>query len=298
MVLAVLSAFCFGGSGHFAKPLINAGFSPVHVVWMRLTGGALLMLPFLLRHVSVARKNPKLLLAYGLFPIAGVQAFYFAAIATVPVSIALLIEFLGPVLVLGWIRFVRRETVKPAAAIGVVLAVCGLACVVEVWAGLSFDPLGLLFGLGAAGCQAAYFLLSDSGPDVDPRALISYGLVIAAVLVTAIARPWRLDWSRLAGTVDLGGYGVPALVAVGWVVVLGTVLAYLTGIAAVRILSPPVAGAVAFLEPVVATMLAWLLLGEQLSPIQLMGGALILAGAYVAQRSAPRTLPEREPLGT
>lgn len=287
IAVAVASAFCFGGSGPFAKPLISAGLTPLQVAWLRLAGGALLMLPFALRHTAAVRRAPRLLLGYGLFAVAGVQVFYFAAIAAIPVGVALLIEFLGPVLVLGWIRFVRRRPVGRSAAVGVALAVVGLVFVVQLWSGLGFDPLGLLLALGAAGCQSAYFLLSDSEADVDPFALAGYGLLVAAAVVTAIARPWQMDWALLAGQVDLAGYDAPALVAVAWIVVISTVGAYVTGIIAVRKLSPPVAGAVAFLEPVVATVLAWALLGERLGPVELFGGALILAGAYIAQRSAP-----------
>lgn len=289
VAVAAVSAFCFGGSGPFAKPLIHAGLTPLQVAWMRLAGGALVMLPFAFRHVGALRQDPKVLLGYGVFAIAGVQAFYFAALATIPVGVALLIEFLGPVMVLGWIRFVRREPVTRAAAVGVVIAVIGLSCVVRIWSGLSFDPLGLLFGFGAAGCQAAYFLLSDAGSKVDPRALVSYGLLLGAAVVTVLARPWQIDWNLLGGSVDLAGYGVPALAAVAWIVLVSTVLAYLTGIVAVRRLSPPVASAVAFLEPAVATVLAWLLLAEHLGPVELFGGALILVGAYIAQRAAPST---------
>ncbi|GAA4615974.1 EamA family transporter [Saccharopolyspora hordei] len=297
VAVAIASAFCFGGSGPFAKPLIAAGFSSLDVAWLRLVGGALLMLPFALRHAAAVRKAPKLLVGYGLFAIAGVQVCYFAAIARVPVGVALLIEFLGPVLVLGWIRFVRRRPVSPSAAIGVAIAVVGLACVVELWAGLSFDPVGLLLALGAAGCQAAYFLLSDSGPEVDPLALAGFGLLLGAAVVTAVAQPWERDWTLLLGEVELAGHALPALVAVAWIVVVSTVLAYLTGIVAVRRLSPQVAGAVAFLEPVVATLLAWALLAEALGPVQLLGGALILAGAYTAQRSAPATTQAAELAG-
>lgn len=252
------------------------------------------MLPFALGHVSALRREPRLLLGYGLFAIAGVQACYFVAIARIPVSVALLIEFLGPVMVLGWIRFVRRRPVTRAAAVGTVIAVAGLALVVEIWSGTSFDPLGLMFGLAAAACQAVYFLLSDSGSRLEPRVLTSYGLLIGAAVVTVIARPWEIDWALLGGQVGLGGYRIPAVFAAGWVVVIGTVLAYLTGIVAVRRLTPPIAGAIAFVEPVVATVLAWLLLGEYLGPIQLIGGALILAGAWVAQSSAPAASPEPE----
>lgn len=279
LIAAVASAICFGVSGPFAKPLITAGFSPLHVVWLRVFGAAVLMLPLAVRHAGALRRAPGLLLAYGLIAVCGVQACYFAAIASVPVAVALLLEFLGPVLVLGWLRFVRRRPVSRRAVAGTVLALVGLAGVVEIWAGLRFEPLGLLLALGAAGCQAGYFLLSDSSAEVEPPALAAYGLLVGAVVLTGIARPWEGDWARLSGSAPLA--------LLGGLIVLSTVLAYLTGIVAVRRLSPPVAGAVAFLEPVVATALAWLLLAEELGPWQLGGGALVLAGAYVAQRAAP-----------
>ncbi len=293
VLIAVASACCFGGSGPFAKPLIEAGLSPLSVTWLRVAGGALLMVPFAIRHAGVVRRAPKLLLAYGLVAIAGVQGFYFAAIASIPVGVALLIEFLGPVMVLGWSRFVLRRPVPPRAAIGVALAVAGLAGVVQVWSGLSFDPLGLLLALGAACCQAAYFILADTGAEVDPRGLAAYGLLVGAAVLTLIVRPWSVDWSVLGGTVTLSGHGLPAVVAVVWIVLASTVLAYLTGILAVRRLSAPIAGAIAYLEPVVATVLAWWLLGEQLGAVQLTGGALVLVGAYVAQRSATATARTR-----
>ena len=279
-----------------AKPLISAGLSPLQVTWLRLAGAALLMLPFAFQHSDVVRRAPKLLLGYGLFAIAGVQGFYFAAIASIPVGVALLIEFLGPLIVLGYVRFVLRRPVTASAAVGVMIAVAGLAGVVEVWAGLVFDPVGLLLALGAAGCQAAYFLLSDTGTvRVDPRALAAYGLMLAAVVITAVVRPWTVDWSVLAGSIELAGQTVPALVAVGWIVLISTVLAYLTGIVAVRRLSAPIAGGIAFLEPAVAVVLAWWLLAEQLGVVQLIGGVLVLTGAYVAQRSASANAERLDP---
>lgn len=161
--LALLSAFAFGGSGVAAKPLIEAGLDPLHVVWLRVAGAAVVMLPVAWRHRYLVRERPALLAGFGLFAVAGVQAFYFASISRIPVGVALLVEYLAPALVLGWVRFVQRRPVTRAAAVGVVLAVGGLACVVEVWAGLSFDLLGLLLALGAACCQVGYFVLSDHG---------------------------------------------------------------------------------------------------------------------------------------
>ncbi|WP_078854986.1 EamA family transporter [Streptomyces sp. NRRL F-5135] len=317
--LALASAFAFGGSGVAAKPLIEAGLDPLHVVWLRVTGAAVVMLPVAWRHRALLRRSPTLLAGFGLFAVAGVQACYFAAVARIPVGVALLIEYLGPALVLLWVRFVQRRPVTRAAAVGVVLAVGGLACVVEVWSGLGFDPWGVLLALGAAFCQVSYFLLADHGGSggareavgdtgeraeeaeraertdrvepterADPLGVVAYGLLVGAVVLTLVARPWGMDRSVLSGDVDLGTSRVPALLLLGWVVLIATVLAYTTGVLAVRGLSPQVAGVVACLEAVVATVLAWVLLREHLALPQILGGALVLTGAFIAQSTTPK----------
>ncbi|MEE1736706.1 EamA family transporter [Streptomyces sp. BE147] len=298
--LALVSAFAFGGSGVAAKPLIEAGLDPLHVVWLRVAGAALIMLPVAWRHRNLVRERPALLAGFGLFAVAGVQACYFAAISRIPVGVALLVEYLAPALVLGWVRFVRRRPVTRAAALGVVLAVGGLACVVEVWSGLSFDAVGLLLALGAACCQVGYFVLSDpsgqdsggdgeeSTPPPHPVGVISYGLLTGAAVLTVVARPWGMDWAVLGRSAEMNGDAVPAWLLLGWIVLLATVFAYVTGVISVRLLSPQVAGVVACLEAVIATVLAWVLLGEHLSAPQLIGGSVVLIGAFIAQSSAPK----------
>ncbi|MFF8916990.1 DMT family transporter [Streptomyces sp. NPDC015032] len=295
--LALVSAFAFGGSGVAAKPLIEAGLDPLHVVWLRVAGAALVMLPVAWRHRALMRSRPVLLLGFGLLAVAGVQAFYFAAISRVPVGVALLVEYLAPALVLGWVRVVQRRPVTRGAAIGVVLAVGGLACVVEVWAGLSFDVIGLLLALGAACCQVGYFVLSDQGSEdraegaepPHPVGVIAYGLLIGTVVLTAVARPWNMDWPVLGGDAGMDGTDVPAWLLLVWIVLMATVVAYVTGVISVRLLSPAVAGVVACLEAVIATVLAWVMLGEHLSAPQLIGGSMVLIGAFVAQSATPGT---------
>ncbi|MGP8303566.1 EamA family transporter [Streptomyces inhibens] len=289
--IALLSALAFGGSGVAAKPLIAAGLEPLHVTWLRVVGAALVMLPIAWRHRDLPRRRPALLAGFGLLAVAGVQACYFAALSRIPVGVALLIEYLAPALVLGWVRFVQKRPVTRAAAVGVVLAVGGLACVVEVWSGLSFDAIGLALALGAACCQVGYFVLSDHGSDgddqVDPLGVIAYGLLIGTVVLTVIARPWGMEWSVLGGSAEMNGTRVPAAALLAWIVLISTVAAYLTGVVSIRRLSPQVAGVVACLEAVIATVLAWVLLGEHLFAPQIVGGAVVLIGAFIAQSAKP-----------
>ncbi|GAB2822212.1 EamA family transporter [Actinocorallia aurea] len=290
LLLALISALAFGSSGVAAKPLIEAGLDPLHVAWLRIAGTALLLSPLAWRRRALLWERPALLLGFGMLGIAGVQAFYFAAMSRIPVGVALLIEYLGPLLVLGWVRFVRRAPVSRFAVVGVVLAVAGMACVVQIWSGLAFDALGLAFALCAAACQAGYFLCADEGTgddQPDPLGVITFGFLAATLALTVVARPWTMDFSVLAGSVDLGGREIQAPLPYGHLVVVATLLAYVTGVLSVRLLSAQVAGVIAYLEVVVGIVLGWLLLHEGLTPAQLAGALLVLGGAFIAQRATP-----------
>lgn len=170
---------------------------------------------------------------------------------------------------------------------GAGVSLVGLAGVVEIWSGIRFDPLGLLSALLAAGCLAAYFLLSERHDAADPTALLGWGLVIGALVLTAVARPWAAPWSVLAAPVAFRDTPVQAGMVAAALVLIGTVVAYLTGIVAVRRLSAPIAAVVATSEAVVATGLAWVLLGEALSGPQLVGGAVVLVGVCLTQLATP-----------
>ncbi len=308
LLLILLSACAFGGSGTVAKPLMDAGLTPLDVVWLRAAGATLVLLPVLVRHRDLPRRRPGLLLGFGLFAVAGCQGLSFASLALIPVGVSLLIEYLGPALLLGYVRFVQRRRVSPQAVVGAVLALAGLGCVVQVWDGLGgLDPWGVLLALGAAFCQVGYFVLaegigggrSDDGPEqepaapVEPIALTAWGLLVGTVVFTAAARPWSMAWSVFGHDVAMGGHRLPALLLLGWVVLIATVLAYVSGTAAVSRLSAPVAGVIASLEAVVGTVLAWVLLGEHLALPQVLGGLLVLTGACVAQTT--RVSPAHEP---
>ena len=301
LAIAVTSAVCFGGSGTFAKPLIDGGLGSLHAVWLRVAGAALVLLPVALRRHTEASGHRRMLLWYGMFPVAGAQTCYFIAITRLPVGVALLVEYLGPVFVLLWTRFVARRRVTRTAATGAVIAVCGMACVVEIWSvgtGGGLSPLGLLFAIGAALCQASYFLLSaHAGDAVDPLVVIAVGMVVAAVALAVVSRAWETPWHVLTVRVPLGSHGlVPGWTLLAYVAVVATAIAYVTGVVAVRRLSPPVASVVGTIEAVVATVLAWFVLGQHLGPAQLVGGALVLTGALVAQSSTVEPLPAPESL--
>jgi drug/metabolite transporter (DMT)-like permease len=288
LAIAVASAWCFGFSGPMAKYLGAAGLDPLESVWIRMAGAGLLLVAVLAvvrpRALRIPRGRLGFFAAYAVIAVAGVQALFFMAITRLPVGVTLLIEFTAPVLVVLWVRFVRRVRLPRAAYFGAVIAVTGLAIVVEAWQGLRLDGLGLLLAFAAAACCAGYFLLSDGfGDDIDPLGLIAWGLVGAAVVLAALARPWNLPWEAFGRAASLGGNTLPVLGATLWLIVIATVAAYITGVTAVRRLSAAVGSTVASLEVIAGAVIAWLLVGEALGPFQIIGGAIVLAGALLAQ---------------
>ncbi|MFB6725909.1 DMT family transporter [Kribbella sp. NPDC056345] len=297
---ALFSAVTFGGSGPFAKALIGAGFTPQQAAWVRILGAALLLVPLVLvlrgsAGLRAARASWKPLVVYGLTGIAGCQTLFFIAASRLPVGVALMLEFTGPVLVVLWLKYGQKVAVPRSAAIGVGIALIGLATVAEVWSGLTIDLIGLLAGLAAAACQATYFILIDKLTGVaDPLVMTAAGSVVGAVLLTLISAPWGVPWHVLAESVAMGDRHAPGWLLAAWLIIVSTVIAYLAGAAAVQRLSAAIAGAVAYVEVVAACLFALILLNERLTTNQIIGGVIVLAGAFVAQSSVGKVTPPSE----
>ena len=290
VLLGVTSSVSFGASGPFAKALIDAGFSPLQAVWLRVVGTAAVLLAgsaLARRHglIRMLRRHGGPVLGYGLAAVAACQALYFVAASRLPVGVAILLEFTGPVLVVGWVRLVRRRPVARVSIAGVTVAMAGLACVVQIWSGVRLDPVGIAAGLGAGAGNAAFFLLIDrlTGA-VDPLSLTIGGMLIGAVALLPLAAPWSAPWHVLTRDVPLGSGSAPGWLLAGSVILVSTVIAYLAGTSAVQRLSAPIAAGLAYVEPAAAATIAWLALGERLNPVQILGGLVVLAGAFLAQR--------------
>ncbi|WP_327588886.1 DMT family transporter [Nonomuraea sp. NBC_00507] len=298
LALAFVSSWCFAFSGPMAKYLITAGLAPIEAVWTRMAGAGLLLLAVLAVVRPQALRIPRSRLPffglYAVMAVAGVQSLYFVAITRLPVGVALLLEFMAPVMVVAWVRLVRKIRLARAAYVGAVVAFVGLGIVVEAWQGLRLDALGLLLGLIAGACCAGYFLMNDSfGDDVDPLGLIAWGMMGAAVVLIPFARPWNIPWDAFTASVTPSedGLTLPVLGAYLWMVLIATVIAYILGVNAVRRLSAAVGATVATLEVIGGALVAWALLGETLGVFQIVGGLIVLSGALLAQTASASPQP-------
>ena len=187
-----------------------------------------------------------------------------------------------------WVRDRRR----PAAAVlvGAVVCLVGLVFVLDLRDGLTLNPVGVAWGLGAAVCLAVYFLLSeDAGDDpVHPLLLTTVGTGVGGLVILAVAATGFLPLTARAGTTALAGTPVAWWVPVGLLITVSAVFAYLTGIVGVRRLGSSVASFVALSEVIFAAGFAVVLLAQRPSAGQLVGGVLVLIGIAVVQRASSR----------
>jgi len=298
--LALLTAAAFGTSGVIAKPLLDAGWSPGTTVTMRLSGAALaLTLPALIvlrGRWHLLTRNAGLIIGYGLLAMAACQVFYFNAVTTLSVGVALLLEYLGPVLVVAWLWMRHGHRPRRWTMIGILLSIIGLALVLDVTGGMSLDFGGVLWGLGAAVGLAAYFVLSareDTG--MPPIVMAWSGMVVASLALLVTGLVGILPMQTGATQVAFLGSSMPWFVPVAWLALVAAALAYATGIVATRKLGSKIASFFGLTEVMFAVVFAWLFLGEMPLRVQLVGGLLIVAGVVAVRYDEGRPLPESHP---
>ena len=289
--LVLLAAILFGFNAGISRTPLRSGLDESTFTTVRITGGLLVLTVIALAFDrSALRPLPlrrwPLLIGLGAVGIAGLQGFYNVAINRLPLGIALLLEYTGPVLVVLWVRFGRRDPVHARMWPALALTLIGLATVSQVWDGLTFDGVGVVMALLAAVCFASYFLLGeDRGVSAEPLRHILWSFAVATVLMNAIAPVWAADTLGQDASMlgRLADHFVPAWTAMTWVVVLGTVTPFFLLLLALRSLPATVVSVVAMLEPVVAALVGWAWFSESLNLLQLLGMLTVLIGIVLAQ---------------
>jgi drug/metabolite transporter (DMT)-like permease len=290
MVTAAATLFAVNGS--VSKVVLQSGVSSLELTQVRSAGaflGFLVVLAALSPHsLRLRRRELPYLVVFGVTGVAFVQWFYFLSIDRLPIGIALLIEYLAPLLVALWARYVMREHVRRRIWLALVLALVGLSLVVEAWSGVTLDGVGVAAALAAAVAYAIYILMAERAVGTrDPVSLTCYGFLFAALFWTIVQPWWRFPADRVDDRVSLLGNlaatELPVWLLMLFVVVVGTMTTFGLVVAALRHISATRVAIVAMLEPVAASLVAYLWLDEALSIVQLSGGAVVLAAIVLAQ---------------
>ena len=294
ILVALISAATFATSGPFAKSLLTTGWTPGSVVFLRIAVAALLLLVPTVRVLEgrwhLLRREWSQVLAFGLLAVALPQLAFFYAVGHLSVGVALMLEYLGLVLVVVWQAVLGRRLPGPLTALGVVLALVGLALVLDVLGGVQIDGIGVAWGLLAAVGLASYFLMSGSTHEtaLPPLALAGGGLVVGALAFAVLGVVGVLPMEFASAPAELNGFSLPWWVAVLELGVIAAATPYVTGITATRVLGAKLASFVGLSEVLFTVLFAWVLLGELPRPVQLVGGLFILAGVVVVRAEGTR----------
>ena len=304
-LLTVAAAVLFAVNGTVSTLALQAGIAAPRLTALRCTGAAVVLVLVLAvvapGRLRISRRELPVVAACGVVGIALTQFLYYVALGRLPVGIALVFEMTAPVFIALYVWLVRGEQVRRRLWLALALSLSGLVLVAQVWqGGGSLDPLGVGAALVAALCLAAYYLLGERGTAVrDPVTLTTWSFGAAAVFWAVAAPWWQFDAGQLGRSVpvSLGGIELPVWALVGWIAVLGAVAPFWLSLAALRHLPPTTAGLVATVEPVLASVVAWLWLEQVLSSWQVAGGLVVLTGIALAQtaRTRPAALPELAP---
>lgn len=296
LTLAVLSAMSFALSGPFAKALIESGWTAGSAVTARvLIAAAVLVIPAAISlrgRWDLLRKNAGLLVAYGVIAVAGCQLAYFNAVDRMEVGVAILIEFTSPVAVIMWLWLRHSQRPTRLTVVGALTALGGLVLVLDLLSGADVDALGVMWALLAMAGAAFYWIISADEDNGLPGIVLAAGGLIVGGVVLLIA--------GLIGIVPLATSRSDVVLAdtelAWWLPVIGlgvitAAIAYVLGIAATRRLGSRLAAFVGLGEAIASVVFAWLLLDESPRAIQLLGGALILAGVVFVKLGEPKAQP-------
>jgi drug/metabolite transporter (DMT)-like permease len=302
--LTLTAAAFFAINGTVSTLALQAGIEPTRLTALRCTGAALVLVLALAvvspRRLRITWREVPFLAVFGVVGVALTQFLYYVAIGRMPVGIALVFEMTAPVFIALYVWLVRKEKVRSRLWAALLLSLSGLVLVAQVWqGGGSLDPLGVTAALVAALCLAAYYLLGERGSVTrDPVTLTTWSFVAAAVFWSVVAPWWQFDAGLLSERVpvSIGSLELPLGVLIAWVVVGGAIVPFWLSISALSHFAPTTAGLVATVEPVFASIVAWLWLEQVLTGWQIAGGLVVLTGIALAQTAraepVPTALPE------
>ena len=290
--MAAAAASLWGLNGTVSKVLLASGYSALRLAQVR-SAGAFVGLLAIAALTAPERLRPQRrellpLSLFGVLGLAFVQWFYFLAIHRLAIGVALLIQYLAPLLLALWARLVMRERVRARVWLALLLALAGLALVLDVRERSSLPEAGVVFALLAAFSYAFYLLLAERAlPRRDALTLLVWGFGFASLFWAGLVPWWSFPGRLVSERVSLLGRlahtQLPVSLLLAALILLGTIAPFFLLVSALKHLPATRVGIVAMLEPVVATVVAWAWLGESLGGSQLLGGCVVLAAILLAQ---------------
>lgn len=235
------------------------------------------------------RKDVGRLLALGLLGNGFYQLLFISGMARTRAGVAALIVAAGPAWIAIVSRFLGRERVSRLGWAGIGMQLVGVLCVVGSTQGFEGGNAGLLGAVLIATASMAWAVYSVLLQPYTQRAsalhLSAITLLSGALMMLAVGLPdmLQLDWAA----VSLSGWGAVLYSSLG-AMVLGYMLFY----RGVRVLGPTKTAMYGNLQPIIAIIVAWIMLHERPTGWQLLGAGCIMAGLLVSRTAKVRPAPE------
>lgn len=285
-LLVLLAGSLWATLGLFFRYLDRYKIPPETIALYRAGIASLALMAFwALRRPSMLRlhrRDVPYFLTFGVLGVAGFFLVYIYAVKHGSVAMAAVLLYTAPIWIALFARWRWGHPLAGARLAALVLAVAGCALVALGSGGpLGGNLLAIVLGLGAGLGYAAYSLWSSEGlrRGYESWTVVSYSMLLGALAMLPFQSIDGLWWSITTPAVW------PALLGVGLVSTLLAPICYTAGI---RRIGAPTASIVATVEPVIAAMLAWAILGEALTPEQIAGGLSILAAIIILARSGEK----------
>jgi drug/metabolite transporter (DMT)-like permease len=297
-LLLILSAMMFASNGIASKLLLDGHITAWRLAQIRAISACAILAIYLWRKAPqtfrIKRSEILPLVSYGIIGIAMVQALYFLAISRMHVSIALLIEFTAPVWIVVYLRVVKRKHVPNQMWLALILALTGLACIAQIWDGLTLDGIGVIAGFGASFALAFCFLCGESLTGIrDNQSITMWGFFFAGFAWCLVLPVWSFPFDVFTTSIPLEGTleasSTPGWVLILYVVLVGTIFPYLCVMAGLKNLKASTTSTFGLLEPIFAGIVAWVWFSESWTVVQLAGGVVVIAGIYMADQARSKT---------
>ena len=292
--LCVASAAAFGAMAVFGKLAYDEGVTVGTLLAVRFALAAALFWALVLltgehRQLrSLGRRDVSIALALGAGGYAAQAGCFFAALDRIDASLLSLLLYTFPSMVAVTAIALGRERADARRLVALGLASGGLVLVMATARAGALDAAGAALALGAAVVYTTY-ILSSQGIAGRVRPMLLSAIVCTGAALTLTIGSAALGELR-PGDVTTAGWGWLLGIAV-----VSTVIAVSLFFAGLKRVGPTAASVLSTVEPVVTVVLAFLVFGELLGALQLLGGAFVIAAVIVLARHRPHDLPEGAP---
>ncbi len=277
-IFILVAAICWGFLGVLGRMAMAAGLGPFDVAfWRAFFGGSFLLIhAFCIKDIYVrSAKHLGVFVLFGIFSIASFFVAYQYAVKDGGVALASVLLYTAPAWVALFSRIFFNIAFTKVTAIAIVIAMIGVACI--SFSGTSATAnqentlpiLGIIFGLLSGFLYATHYVVTKKFLTIyTPFTLYGYGSMVAAACIFPFTQLYL--YNDIFIWLILFGLGFISTYVAYW--------AYCEGI---RRLNPTKAAIIANFEPVVATLAAWYIWGENFSAWGWFGAVLILCTVFI-----------------